>query len=150
MLTNAGKYAIRAVMYLAIHSNANKKMGAKTIAGALDIPQAFLAQLLRTLTTDRLISSSKGPGGGFYLEDADREHTLWQVIVSIDGEHRFHECFLGLSICDDAHPCPVHHLVSPFKKELLFNFQERTIGQLIEEIKDNGTVISLKMPFLED
>jgi hypothetical protein len=44
----------------------------------------------------------------------------------------------------------VHHLVSPFKKELLFNFQERTIGQLIEEIKDNGTVISLKMPFLED
>ena len=145
MLTNAGKYAIRAVIYLAIHSSADKKLGAKTIANALEIPQAFLAQLLRTLTVDKLISSSKGPGGGFFLDDDDSKNTLWQVIVSIDGEHRFQECFLGLSKCDDAHPCPVHHMVSPFKKEMLFNFQERTIAQLIDEIKDNGTVVSLKM-----
>ncbi len=146
MLTNAGQYAIRAVIYLGIHSSRDKKLGAKTIAQELEVPQAFLAQLLRKLTVDKLISSSKGPGGGFYLEDHNRKNTLWQVIVSIDGAYRFDQCFLGLSKCDDANPCPVHHMVSPFKKKMLFNFKEKTIDQLIAEIKDNGTIISLKIP----
>ena len=146
MLTNAGQYAIRAVIYLGIHSSRDKKLGAKTIAQELEVPQAFLAQLLRKLTVDKLISSSKGPGGGFYLEDHNRKNTLWQVIVSIDGAYRFDQCFLGLSKCDDANPCPVHHMVSPFKQKMLFNFKEKTIDQLIAEIKDNGTIISLKIP----
>lgn len=66
MLSNACKYAVRAVVYLAIHSNVDNKLGAKNIAEALEVPQPFLAQLLRKLTTNKLVSSSKGPGGGFF------------------------------------------------------------------------------------
>jgi Rrf2 family protein len=144
MLTNACKYGIRAVLFLAIHSDIKNKIGAKGIAEELEMPQPFLAQLLRKLSTDKLISSSKGPGGGFFLDKKNLESTLWRIIVAIDGEHRFDGCFLGLEKCDSSNPCPVHYIVAPFKEKILSNFKERTIAMLVKEIEENGTVVSLK------
>lgn len=144
MLSNACKYAIRAMLYLAVHSSEAEKIGAKKIAGELEIPQAFLAQLLRNLSVFELVSSMKGPGGGFFLNEKNREKSIWDVVVSIDGASKFDECFLGLTKCNDENPCPVHAIVSPFKKQILDDFRYKTINNLIEEIKINGTVISLK------
>ncbi len=144
MLTNACKYAIRAVVYLAIHSNVGNKLSAKKIAGELEVPQPFLAQLLRKLTTDKLVSSSKGPGGGFFLDKKNLNNTLWDIISSIDGEYKFDDCFLGLSKCDNENPCPVHHIVLPFKEKILYNFKEKPIAVLAEEMEQNGMIISLK------
>ena len=144
MLTNACKYAIRAVIYLALHSNVQKKLGVKKISEELEVPQPFLAQLLRKLTSDKMVSSSKGPNGGFFLDEDNLRHTIWDIITAIDGEHRFDDCFLGLSKCNNTNPCPVHHIVGPFKKEILNNFNEKTFATLRKEIRENGTVISLK------
>lgn len=144
MLSNACKYAIRAVVYLAIHGNVNNKLGAKIIAEELEVPQPFLAQLLRKLTTNKLVSSSKGPGGGFFLDQKNMENTLWEVVSSIDGEYKFDDCFLGLSKCNNETPCPVHHIVSPFKEEILNSFKDKSIAVLVTEIEQNGTIISLK------
>ncbi|MBT8179279.1 MAG: Rrf2 family transcriptional regulator [Eudoraea sp.] len=144
MLSNACKYAIRAVIYLALNSDETTKHGVKKVAEALEVPQPFLAQLLRKLATDRLVSSSKGPGGGFFLNQSNRDNAVWDIISTIDGTYKFDECFLGLSMCDDARPCPVHHLVSPFKEALLLDFQEKTIASLAREIEEKGRLISLK------
>ena len=144
MLSNASKYAIRAVIYLALKSDASAKFGVKTIAEELEVPQPFLAQLLRKLAAERLISSSKGPGGGFYLNKSNQNIAVWDIIAAIDGAYKFDECFLGLSKCDDVNPCPVHHLVSPFKEALLEEFRQKTMASLAKEIEDNGRVISLK------
>jgi Rrf2 family protein len=144
MLSNACKYAVRAVVYLAIHSTVDNKIGAKSIAEALEVPQPFLAQLLRKLTTNKLVSSSKGPGGGFFLDEKNLNNTLWDIISSIDGAYKFDDCFLGLSKCNNENPCPVHHIVSPFKEEILRNFKEKSIAVLAAEMEQNGTVISLK------
>lgn len=144
MLSNASKYAIRAMLYLAQNSSPTNKIGAKFIADELETPQPFLAKLLRQLSTNRLVSSTKGPNGGFYLSDENKEKYLWDVIVCIDGGYKFEQCFLGLSKCDHKNPCPVHHIVSPFKEELLDNFKGKTINDLVEEIEKEGTVISLK------
>lgn len=144
MLSNACKYAIRAVVYLAIHGNVNNKLSAKIIAEELEVPQPFLAQLLRKLTTNKLVSSSKGPGGGFFLDQKNMENTLWEVVSSIDGEYKFDDCFLGLSKCNNENPCPVHHIVSPFKEEILSSFKDKSIAVFVTEIEQNGTIISLK------
>lgn len=144
MLSNACKYAIRAVLYLAMYSDGSRKIGVKKIAEELETPQPFLAQLLRNLTTHKLVSSSKGPGGGFFLNKSNREKTIWDLIISIDGTYKFDECFLGLAKCDEENPCPVHSVVAPFKKQILNDFREKNINQLTNEIRKNGTVISLK------
>ena len=67
MLTNACKYAIRSILYLAMHTNEQHKVGVKKIAEELESPQPFLAKLLQQLNKGKLVSSTKGPNGGFYL-----------------------------------------------------------------------------------
>jgi|TARA_B110000305_G_C19459993_1_gene653629 Rrf2 family protein len=144
MLSNACKYAIRSVLYLAIHSDATAKIGVKTIAQELETPQPFLAKLLQQLTRDTLVSSTKGPNGGFYLDDNNKQNTVWDVIKSIDGTKKFDTCFLGLSKCNNNNPCPVHFIVVPFKESILSNFRDKTILEYSDEIKNTQQVLSLK------
>ncbi|NIJ44536.1 Rrf2 family protein [Wenyingzhuangia heitensis] len=145
MLSKACKYAIRAILFLAINSNKDKKIGIKKIAEELQTPQPFLAKLLQQLSTHKLVSSTKGPGGGFYLSEKDLQIKLWDIVVNIDGTDKFDQCFLGLSLCSDKYPCPVHHIVKPFKNEILVDFRQKTIEQLKGEIETEGTLLSLKL-----
>jgi Rrf2 family iron-sulfur cluster assembly transcriptional regulator len=144
MLTNACKYAIRSILYLAMHTNEQHKVGVKKIAEELESPQPFLAKLLQQLNKGKLVSSTKGPNGGFYLSKSDKENAVWDIIKNIDGTSKFDDCFLGLSKCSDETPCPVHFIVSPFKQKLLENFRDKTISQYVIEIQQTGKVLSLK------
>ena len=49
MLSNTSKYAIRAVIYLALYSTKEKKVGIKEVASELDIPSPFLGKILQQL-----------------------------------------------------------------------------------------------------
>jgi Rrf2 family transcriptional regulator, iron-sulfur cluster assembly transcription factor len=144
MLSSANKYAIRSVLFLAIYSNDTNKIGATEIADKLESPQPFVAKLLQQLTRDKLISSSKGPNGGFFLTKKNKENTIWDIIISIKGEKKFDQCFLGLSKCSDENPCPVHYIVSVFKEKLLNDFKDKTIAQFAEDIKRSGKALTLK------
>ena len=144
MLSVACKYSIRAILYLSIYAGEDHKLGVKKIAEDLEIPQAFLAQLLRQLTANKLVSSFKGPNGGFYLSKENKEQSVWDIICCIDTSYKFDECFIGLAQCNDINPCPIHYIVSPFKEDILKDFKHKTIETLGEEIKKNGTAISLK------
>lgn len=144
MLSSACKYAIRSILYLAINSNESKKIGVKTISEELETPQPFLAKLLQKLSRDKLVSSTKGPNGGFYLNQKNKDFSIWDVVKSIDGTSKFDKCFLGLKKCNDKNPCPVHFLAAPFKQSILNNFQDKTIEEYVASIKNTSQVISLK------
>jgi len=144
MLSNACQYAIRSVLYLAIHSDEKNRIGVKTIAEELETPQPFLAKLLQQLAKSDLVSSIKGPNGGFYLTKKNTSNSLWEIVECIDGTEKFNQCFLGLSKCSDENPCPVHFIVSPFKDKLLNDFRDKTIAQFTNEIKLTRRVLSLK------
>jgi len=61
MLSNSSKYAINAVIYLAVHSSVTRKIGVKDVAEALHIPSPFLAKILQTLARKNVISSNIRP-----------------------------------------------------------------------------------------
>jgi len=145
MLTNATKIAIRATLYLAMFSSETKKLGVKHIAETLEIPQPFLSKLLQKLNKSDIVSSTKGPHGGFYLNEINTKKRVWDIIVYIDNPERFDQCFLGLAECSDDNPCPLHFTVAPFKKKIMRDFKDKTILQFANEIKSSDKVIiSLK------
>lgn len=144
MLSNAAKYAIRSILYLAMYTDRKKKIGVKKIAEELSTPQPFLAKLLQQLTKSKLVSSTKGPNGGFYLSEANKQNSIWDIIENIDGTVKFEECFLGLKKCEDANPCPVHYIAVPFRKQILLDFKDKTIIEFSKEIELSGSVLSLK------
>ena len=143
MLSKSSTYAIRAVLYLSQYSDENKKYSPKSIADAIDIPAPFLAKTLQILTKRGLISSVKGRNGGFYLTKKNRKNTLLSIVDSIDGLRKFHECMLGLPVCGDENPCPIHHSVAPIKKQLVDQLALRTIDDFTEEVRNGKTHIFL-------
>ncbi len=144
MLSNASKYAVRAVLFLADKSDASTKYSAKAIGEELEIPVYFIAKLLQQLVKAGLVSSSKGPKGGFYLSEENLQNNACKILHEIDGEDVFSHCFMGLPRCGDKNPCPVHHIVSPFKDKLMAKFQKQSIKELSDEIDEKGMYLSLK------
>lgn len=144
MITNASKYAIRAVVYLAEHASVDNKLGSKEVAENVDLPQYFIAKILQQLAKGGLINSIKGPKGGFYLDKKRLQNTMLDVIHYVDEEDVFSGCFMGLKQCSDEQPCPVHHIVSPFKQELLAELN-KTIKEFTKDVKDKGTYLSLDL-----
>ncbi|HLV38247.1 Rrf2 family transcriptional regulator [Xanthomarina sp.] len=144
MLSNACQYAIRSILYLGMCSDEKHKIGVKIISEELEAPQPFLAKLLQQLNKSHLVTSTKGPYGGFYLSDENKEKTVWDIVLVIDGYDKFDQCFMGLSTCGDDNPCPVHFTVSAFKQKIFKDFKDKTVAQFVEEIKAKGRYISLK------
>lgn len=143
MLSSSSKYAVNAVLYLAVHTSEHKKLRAKEVAEAIKLPPPFLAKLLQTLSREEIVSSTKGPRGGFYLTPEARERKLIEVVKAIDGVEKIEECVLGLKKCSSDKPCPVHFAVQPLKKQFLKELEYNSIATFAEKVKKGETYLFL-------
>jgi len=147
MLSNTCKYGIRAVLYLAQNIKGENKIGIKKISKDLNIPTPFLGKILQTLAKNKILSSTKGPHGGFGLNKDPYKLSLYDIVVTLDGEDLFNDCLISIGDCashhSDAYYCPVHDKFSPIKEKLIEFFQGENIGQLIDDIKTSGKKIRI-------
>lgn len=143
MLSKSSKYAIRAVLYIAQTATNENKIGSKEVAKKLEIPAPFLAKTLQELTKKKIISSIKGPHGGFYLTEENQQRSLFDIIDCIDNAQKFEECFLGQIECDDDKPCVVHHLYKPFKNKLIGKLKTKSIIEMSNEYATNNKLDSI-------
>jgi Rrf2 family protein len=137
MLSKASKYAITAVLYLANKASEEKKLRSKELADFLDIPAPFLAKTLQELTKKDIISSVKGPHGGFYLTEINKKKSLYNLIDCLDDIEKFNQCYLGQPDCSDDKPCVVHNLYKPFKEKLIKKLKEKTIIEMATEYAES-------------
>ncbi|MCB0505855.1 MAG: Rrf2 family transcriptional regulator [Cyclobacteriaceae bacterium] len=117
MFSNSTKYAIRTIEYLLF----NKEGGKNTVgalAKELDIPQPYLSKIMQQLSKSKLISSTKGRGGGFYLSEENMKRPLIDIVICIEGKNVFRECVLGLPECSDDNPCMLHEHFKKFRDSL--------------------------------
>lgn len=137
MLSNSSKYALKAVLYLALHTDENNKMMVKDISERINVPKAYIAKLLQELSKRKIISSTKGPKGGFYLNPSNRNETIIQIIEVIDGKKKMESCLLGLEDCDEQKPCPIHRLISPSRSKMIALLETKTINDLATDLELN-------------
>ena len=145
MLSNTSRYAIRALIYLAIHADTKKKIGIKKIAGDLEIPSPFLGKILQTLSRQKIVASTKGPNGGFQATEATLNVSLMTIIRIIDGNDLFDRCLITDKTCSDAgnSPCAIHNHYETVRKHMKAMFMEHTIGKLANEFITSGTKLEL-------
>ena len=116
MFSRSCQYALRSVIYLARHTGTDKNTGVKEISDTLMIPHQFLAKILQQLSKQNLLSSIKGPNGGFFLSEANLDVTLLQIVECIDGPSLFTSCIMGLPNCSTERPCPLHNHVYDWRE----------------------------------
>jgi len=140
MLSNTCKYAVRSVIYLALHQVEGKKIGIKHISKDLDIPTPFLGKILQSLAKQKILLSNKGPHGGFSLAVRAEDITLLDIIKIIDGLDAFENCLIGMNTCKSVHesgkPCPVHDQFCDVRKKMYTLFEEESIGNIVNNIEN--------------
>ena len=139
MFSKSCQYAIQAILYIGLKGKDSKPVGIKTICDAQQIPQHFLAKILQQLVKQKFITSTKGPNGGFRLNIPAHEFKLINVVESIDGLDVFYQCGIGLKVCSDENPCPVHESFKIVKQKIRNLLTDKSLKELCEEIESGKT-----------
>lgn len=135
MFSKATEYALRAVIFIAQKSSEEKKIGLDEIARAIQSPRPFTAKILQQLTAgDKIISSSRGPNGGFYITETSRKLPLRSVLAAMGEDVKLEKCVLGLKQCSEIKPCPMHAQYKLIKPLLLNLFESKSIENMAEEL----------------
>lgn len=142
MLSKSCKYAIRATIFVASKTEEEVKLNVKQISKAIDAPEAFTAKILQLLTKHKVISSLKGPYGGFFTEPFQLKQPVINIVNAVDGLSVFRECGLGLKQCSESHPCPMHNEYKIARNKLLKTFEETTVGKLVDTLNEGNSYIS--------
>src|SRR5512138_2295927 len=107
MLSNTSKYAIRAMIYLAMHHDDGEIAGIRKVSSALELPAPFLAKILQTLTRHKLLISYKGPNGGFILGKDASKINLYEIVTVMEGADIFEKCLISTRSCNENQTvCP--------------------------------------------
>lgn len=143
MLSKSSKYAIKGVLYLAMNSSENHKVQAKDLSSPINAPASYIAKLLQELARHGIVSSVKGPKGGFYLNDKNRQTNIMRIVDVLEGEEKLRSCLLSFAECDSENPCPLHKLVGNGKSEVVENLKGTTIEELVEDVKQGKSVFPI-------
>lgn len=134
ILSKSCEYAIRAVIYLGYKSSKGEKAGIPEVSEAVDSPLHFTGKILQTLARKKVISSVKGPNGGFFIRDSSSVY-LSDIVRAIDGNGVFSSCVMGLKSCSDLKPCPLHEQIKPIRTQLLIEFSKKSIQEMVLEFE---------------
>jgi Rrf2 family iron-sulfur cluster assembly transcriptional regulator len=133
--TGSAKYAIRAMVCLAINNVDGKPFSAAGVAEAEQIPPFYLAKVLQDLGRAGLLKSARGRGGGFFLSRPADEITLIEVIGAVEDSARLEsECVLGIDECNDEAACPMHDTWKAFRDSALDALRTLTVANLVTEL----------------
>lgn len=100
MLTTKGRYAVMAMVDLAMHSHDNAPVALAEICKRQDITVAYLEQIFARLKAGGVVQSSRGPGGGYRLSRHASHITVADVIIAVDEPMKMTRCE-----SDDSHGC---------------------------------------------
>ena len=145
MFSKTTEYALRATIFLAQKSSAENKLGIDEISKAIDSPKSFTAKILQLLTKDnQVVSSVRGPNGGFFLTANAKKLPARSVLQAMGEDEILEKCVMGLKLCSENQPCPMHAQYKIIKKQLISLFTTKTIQQLADEIKEGVVFIKNK------
>ncbi len=145
MFSKATEYALRATIYIAQKSSEENKLGIDAIAKAIDSPKSFTAKILQSLTgNNKVISSVRGPNGGFYITEKAKKLPVRAVLIAMGESEILDKCVLGLNKCSEVKPCPMHNQYKTIKQQLISLFETKTIQQLADDIVGGDAYISNK------
>lgn len=135
LLTNKGKYGLKAMVHLAGLSHSEvAQVG--DIAEANAIPKKFLDQILSELRKTGLVYSKKGKAGGYALAKPAESISVGQIVRVLDGPLAPIECcsvtaYRPCSDCGDEESCAVRLIMVEVRNALASVLDTRTLAEMV-------------------
>ena len=127
-LTTKGRYAVTAMLDLALHY----QQGAVTLADIArrqGISLSYLEQLFARLRRNGLVDSVRGPGGGYTLAEPPNKISVAQIIIAINENIDATRCG-GEKNCQGEERCLTHHLWEDLSNRIYDFLNDITLGEL--------------------
>jgi Rrf2 family protein len=126
-ITRRGDYGLTAALYLA-----RRRPGELTqiheIARHCDLPEPFLAQILRLLVRAGLVTSKKGVGGGFAMTRPPEKVNFLEVLEALEGPVAVNRCQSPVESCAHEGQCSMEHVWARAQEALLAVLRESTLA----------------------
>jgi Rrf2 family protein len=106
MLSRSSVYALQATLHLAQMGD-EASVSAARMAEALQLPPEYLAKVLRRLSRDGVLSSTRGAYGGYKLAIEPDALTVERVVRPFEEVEPLKVCLLG-GLCHTDEPCSAH------------------------------------------
>lgn len=130
-LTTKGRYAVTAMLDLALHAKENP-VSLADISERQGISISYLEQLFAKLRKNGLVSSVRGPGGGYQLSRAEVEIFIAQVIDAVDESVDATRC-AGEGDCQNGETCLTHELWQSLSQQIHNFLSEISIADLVNK-----------------
>ena len=126
-------YAFRALINLAGRYGRDV-ISTKVLAEEEDISYQFACKILQKLQSAKLVRSSMGPKGGYYLSKPPARVSLLEVIEAVQGRVSLNKCLLADDACNRKPNCPVSKKLAQLQKHI----ESFLRGVTFDEFLDNG------------
>jgi Rrf2 family protein len=131
------EYALQAVLFVALQPE-GRLTTIRELTVALGIPYHFLAKILQELSRKGLLTSHKGPRGGFALKTRAESIRLLDIVDAIDGPGLRNSCVLGFQECSATRECAVHQKWAGIREAVQEMLASRNISQVAHEMRKPG------------
>ena len=108
-LTTKGRYAVTAMLDLALHHK-DGPISLADIASRQDISLSYLEQLFVRLRRRGLVTSTRGPGGGYSLAHDPKHIVLADIVLAVDEKVDSTGCGSGKDCRGSEQLCLTHML----------------------------------------
>lgn len=137
-LTTRGRYAVRAMLDLALHSN-SKPVSLKEISERQTISEKYLEQLFRRLRNAGLTQTIRGARGGYILGKPPESINVGEILRGAGESLTIAQCVNGKSGCSRESVC----ILRPYWKEMHRKIREflesATLSDLCKKARNGGT-----------
>ena len=129
-LTTKGRYAVTAMLDLALHQERGP-ISLSDISKRQGISLSYLEQLFARLRRQGLVVSTRGPGGGYALSRPAGSIAVGDVVTAVDEKVDSTRCG-GLSNCHNDERCLTHELWSELSQQIFEFLNGITLGHLVD------------------
>ncbi|QEW07613.1 Fe-S cluster assembly transcriptional regulator IscR [Nitrincola iocasae] len=135
-LTTKGRYAVTAMLDLALHEGKGP-ISLADISERQGISLSYLEQLFAKLRRNELVSSVRGPGGGYQLKRSQRDINVAEVIDAVNENVDATGCNKR-GDCQSGEVCLTHHLWCDLSDQIHTFLNGITLADLVErqDVKD--------------
>lgn len=133
-LSSEGRYALRALLYLAW---IGERVTAQRISAEAHVPRRLLARILAKLSHARLVESEQGRGGGSRLARPATEITLREAVEAVEGPFGVTRCILEDRACGEGAPCILHEAWDEGQRSILEYLDTQTLEDFLMQNPSN-------------
>lgn len=132
------EYGLRAMVFLASVPE-GQVTPFREIARRMGVPEDFLAKILKTLVSRRMLRSTRGARGGYSLARPARDISFLDVIEAVEGPIQVNVCQDSHDACKLSRSCTMYGVWKLGQERMLEVYRHATLDKLaMKDLQPTG------------